>query len=397
MDIKEVDRLWLDTLKRCNEVQRRGLAGVKAIEIGWGGISYVCKVANMSPNTVKKGIYEIKSNKFGNSERLRKKGGGRKKIKDQNSKLKKDFENIMSRNTAGNPMKNVKWTHKSTYSIAKSLKSKGYSISEDTIGRILKEEKYSLQANKKMYEGKSHPDRDEQFCYINDQVDVFLDKKQPVISVDTKKKELVGNFKNSGRIWTKEGQAKHVNAYDYPSFAKGKVVPYGAYDINLNKGFVNVGSSDTAEFAVESIRQWWKQLGKKHYLKAKELLITADSGGSNGYRNRGWKYFLNKFARETRFKITVLHFPPATSKWNKIEHRMFSFISLNWKGQPLTDYEVIINFIKNTTTEKGLEIYARLDKKKYEKGKKFSDEEMEKISIKYHHTFPEWNYTISAN
>ena len=274
----------------------------------------------------------------------------------------------MSHNTAGNPMKNIKWTNKSTYAIRKSLKSKGYSISEDTIGRMLKEEKYSLQANKKMYEGKLHPDRDEQFCYINEQVDIFLNKKQPVISVDTKKKELVGNFKNSGRIWTKKGQVQHVNAYDFPSFAKGKVVPYGAYDINLNKGFVNIGiSSDTAEFAIESIRQWWKQLGKKYYPKAKELLITADSGGSNGYRNRGWKYFLNQFAKETKLKITVLHFPPATSKWNKIEHRMFSFISMNWKGQPLTDYEVVINFIKNTTTEKGLKIYARLDKNKYKK------------------------------
>lgn len=397
MRLKEVDRLWLNTFKKCDEVQRRRLAGVKTIEIGWGGISYVCKLANMSPNTIKRGIHEIKSNKLGDYKRLRRKGGGRKKILDKNPKLKRDFGNIMSCNTAGNPMKNIKWTHLSTYFIAKSLKSKGYFISEDTVGRMLKEEKYSLQANKKMYEGKSHPDRDEQFCYINDQVDIFLDKKQPVISVDTKKKELVGNFKNAGQVWTKNGQAKHVNAYDFPSFSKGKAVPYGAYDINLNKGFVNVGiNNDTAEFAVESIRQWWKQLGIKYYPKAKELLITADSGGSNGYRNRGWKYFLNKFARETGLKVTVLHFPPATSKWNKIEHRMFSFISMNWKGEPLTDYEVIINFIKNTTTDKGLKIYARLDKNKYEKGKKFSEEEMEKINIHYHHSHPEWNYTINS-
>ena len=395
MNRREVGRLWLDTLKRCNEVQRRRLAGVKAIEIGWGGVSYVCKLANMSPNTVKKGMYEVKSTKLGKSERLRKIGGGRKKIMNKNPRLKKDFDNFMKDNTAGNPMKNVKWTHKSTYSIAKNLKSKGYSVSEDTIGRMLKKDKYSLQANKKMYEGKTHPDRDEQFCYINEQVDIFLNKKQPVISVDTKKKELVGNFKNSGRIWTKKGQVQHVNAYDFPSFAKGKVVPYGSYYINLNKGFVNIGiSSDTAEFAVESIRQWWKQLGKRYYPRAKELLITADSGGSNGYRNRGWKYFLNQLTKETGFKITVLHFPPATSKWNKIEHRMFSFISMNWKGKPLTDYEVIINFIKNTTTTKGLEIFARLDKKQYKIGKKFSDEEMERINIMHHEFRPEWNYSI---
>jgi len=397
MQQKEIDRLWLVTLNGCNEVQRRRLAGVKALQIGWGGVSYVCKLANMSPNTIRKGINEINSSKQKESKRLRKKGGGRKKITCENPNLKKDFDNLMRGNTAGNPMKNVRWTNKSTYFIAKHLKSKGHSISEDTVGRILKEEKYSLQANKKMNEGNLHPDRDEQFCYINDQVDIFLKKKQPVISVDTKKKELVGNFKNSGRIWTKEGQAEHVNAYDFPSFAKGKVVPYGAYDIHLNKGFVNVGiSSDTAEFAVESIKQWWKQLGKKHYPKAKELLITADSGGSNGYRNRGWKYYLNQFAKQTGLKITVLHFPPATSKWNKIEHRMFSFISMNWKGKPLTDWEVIINFIKNTTTKNGLKIYARLDKNEYEKGKEFLDKDMGKIKIRYHHSFPEWNYTISA-
>ncbi len=396
MVLDQISKKWIALLKGMDEVQRRRSAGIKAIEIGHGGISKIRNATGMSRDTIRKGVTEIKLGKLEKPSRLRKKGGGRKKVEEASPKIKKEIETIMDGNTAGNPMKNVKWTHKSTYSIAKSLKSKGHSICEDTVGRMLKEDKYSLQANKKMYEGRSHPDRDEQFCYINDQVDIFLDKKQPVISVDAKKKELVGNFKNSGRIWNKEGQAKHVNAYDFPSFSKGKVVPYGAYDINLNKGFVNIGiSSDTSEFAVESIRQWWKQLGKKHYPKAKELLITADSGGSNGYRNRGWKYFLNKFSRETGLNITVLHFPPATSKWNKIEHRMFSFISMNWKGEPLTDYEVIINFIKNTTTEKGLKIYARLDRNKYEKGKKFSDEVMEKIKIHYHHSHPEWNYTIS--
>lgn len=394
MKKEDADKLWLDALSQCNEVQRRRLAAVKAIQIGWGGISRICELTGMSSHTVQKGIHEIKTKKE-LSLKLRKKGGGRKKLSEKYPGLKKELNLLMKDNTAGDPMSSLKWTNKSTYSIAEVLNLKGFNISEVTIGRMLKEEKYSLQANKKMYEGKSHDDRDAQFHYINKQVSIFLKNSLPVISVDTKKKELVGNFKNSGRIWTKKGQAKHVNAYDYSSFAKGKVVPYGAYDINLNKGFVNVGiSSDTAEFAVESIRQWWKQLGIKHYPKAKELLITADSGGSNGYRNRGWKYFLNQFAKETSLKITVLHFPPATSKWNKIEHRMFSFISMNWKGKSLTDYEVIINFIKNTKTEKGLKIYARLDKNKYEIGKKFSDEEMEKINIKHHELFPLWNYTI---
>jgi transposase len=395
MEQEEVDRLWLTALEGCNEVQRRRLAGVKAIQIGWGGISYVCDLAKMSPNTVRKGLNEVKSGSVEKSKRQRKKGGGRKKIRDKNPQLEKDLKRIMDDTTAGDPMRLLKWTHKSTYAITEVLKETGHSISEDTVGRMLKKEKYSLQANKKRYEGTSHPDRDAQFHYINDKAKEFLKKKQPVISVDTKKKELVGNFKNNGRVWRRKGEPEEVNVYDFPNLAKGKVIPYGAYDISLNKGFVNVGiTSDTSEFAVESIRQWWKQLGSKHYPNAKELLITADSGGSNGYRNKGWKYFLHKLAKEAGFKITVLHFPPATSKWNKIEHRLFSFISQNWRGKPLISYQVIINFIKNTKTEHGLEIFARLDKKKYEKGLKFSNEEMEKINVKYHHFHPEWNYTI---
>jgi len=395
MEKRAVDRLWCATLKRCNELQRRRLAAVKALQIGWGGVSYVCNLAKMSPNTVRKGILEVKSGKLGNPNKIRNEGGGRKNLSDKNPQLEKALGKIMSDATAGDPMRLLKWTHKSTYSIATYSKEKGFLISEDTVGRMLKKEKYSLQANKKRYEGKSHPDRDAQFNYINDQAKSFIKKQQPVISVDTKKKELVGNFKNSGKNWRKKGSPEEVNAYDFPDLAKGKIIPYGAYDINLNKGFVNVGiTSDTSEFAVESIRQWWKQLGKKHYPKAKELLITADSGGSNGYRNRGWKYFLNILSNETGLKIKVLHFPPATSKWNKIEHRMFSFISQNWRGKPLISYQVIINFIKNTKTEKGLEIFARLDKNTYQTGKKFSDEEMENINIQYHNFHPEWNYTI---
>jgi len=280
--------------------------------------------------------------------------------------------------------------------LEKEIKRRGYSVSYKTIERRIKKMNYSLQANKKTYEGEPHDDRDEQFRYINKIASIFLNKKQPVISVDTKKKELVGNFKNNGKTWRRKGSPIEVNAYDFKSFSNGKAIPYGTYDLALNKGFVNVGiTSDTSEFAVESIGQWWKQLGKKHYPKAKELLITADSGGSNGYKNRGWKYFLSQLARKTKMKITVLHFPPATSKWNKIEHKLFSFISMNWKGKPLTDYQVIINFIKNTATENGLKVYARLDKKKYEKGRKFSDNEMAKIKLDYHELFPMWNYTIS--
>jgi len=397
METEEIDRLWLTTLHECNEVQRRRLAGVKALQIGWGGVSYVCNLANMSPNTVRKGIREVKLGKVEISKKLRKEGGGRKKLSDKDPQVEKMLEVIMGDATAGDPMGLLKWTHKSTYAIAETFKEKGFSISEDTVGRMLKNEKYSLQANKKRYEGKIHPDRDAQFHYINDRAKKYLMKRQPVISVDTKKRELVGNFKNSGKTWRKKRSPEEVNAYDFPNLAEGKAIPYGTYDLALNKGFVNVGiTSNTSEFAVESIRQWWKQLGKKHYPKAKELLITADSGGSNGYKNRGWKYFLGKFSNETGLKIEVLHFPPATSKWNKIEHRMFSFISQNWRGKPLIDYQVIINFIKNTKTEKGLEIFARLDKNMYQTGRTFSDEEMEKIKIQYHHFHPEWNYTIRS-
>ncbi len=395
--MKGVDeRYILKILEGLNEYQSRLYVAREAISFGRGGIKLLNKITGMSRTTIIKGMKELKGDSLSLNNRIRKEGGGRKKLEHKDSQLEKSLQEIMQEDTAGNPMSFVKWTNKSLHKIEKEIKRRGHTMSYRTVGRRLKEMGYSLQGNKKTFEGLTHPDRDAQFHYINQVVSEFVyKKKQPVISVDTKKKELVGNFKNSGRVWTKKGQAQHVNAYDFPSFSKGKAVPYGAYDINLNKGFVNVGISyDTAEFAVESVRQWWKQLGKKHYPKARELLITADSGGSNGSRNKGWKYFLYKLAKETKIKITVLHFPPATSKWNKIEHRMFSFISQNWKGKPLTDYEVIINFIKNTKTDKGLEIFARLDKKEYKKGLKFSDEDMEKIKLIPHQTHPGWNYTI---
>ncbi len=385
----------LKILNGLNECQSRLYVAREAISFGRGGIKLMNDITGMSRTTIIKGIKELKDESLISDKRIRKEGGGRKKLEENDFQLEKSLREIMEEDTAGNPMSFVKWTNKSLHKIEKEIKRRGHNMSYRTIGRRLKEMGYSLQGNKKTFEGLMHPERDAQFHYINRIVGEFVTKRQPVISVDTKKKELVGNFKNQGRIWTKKGQAEHVNAYDFPSFAKGKVVPYGAYDITLNKGFVNVGISyDTAEFAVESIRQWWKQLGKKHYPNAKELLITADSGGSNGSRNRGWKYFLSQLAKETRLKITVLHFPPATSKWNKIEHRMFSFISQNWKGKPLTDFEVIINFIKNTTTEKGLKIFARLDVNKYQKGKKFTDEDMAKIKLMPHEIHPGWNYTI---
>ena len=400
--MKSCDRKQvLKVLGQLNEYQSRMYIAREALAYGRGGIKLMRKTTGMSRTTIIKGIKELKEEKEQNyltkkiTGRIRKEGGGRKKLEEKYPNLENLLAEVVEENTSGDPMSLVKWSNKSLVKIEEELKRRGCLVSYKTIERRIKKMNYSLQSNKKTYEGKSNDDRDEQFRYINKMANIFLSKKRPVISVDTKKKELVGNFKNNGRNWKKKGCPIEVNAYDFKSFSKGKAIPYGAYDINLNKGFVNVGvSSDTSEFAVESIKQWWKQLGKKHYPKARELLITADSGGSNGYRNRGWKYFLNKFARETKMKITVLHFPPATSKWNKIEHKLFSFISMNWKGQPLTSYELIINFIKNTSTDTGLKVFARLDTKKYEKGKKFSDEEMKKIKIEYHDIFPSWNYTI---
>jgi len=395
MKKENTEKLWLMTLSECNEVQRRRLAGIKAIEMGRGGILYVCKLTGMSHHTVIKGMREVRNTKREPITKLRKEGGGRKTIIEKNPEVKKDIENILEENTAGDPMSKLKWTNKSTYTIAKELTSKGKNISEVTTGRIIKQLGYSLQANIKSKESGSSEKRDSQFRHINKQVNLFAKKNMPVISVDTKKKELVGNFKNDGRKWVKKGKAEIVNVYDFEYLAKGKAIPYGIYEVLKNNGFVNVGiSHDTSEFSVESIRQWWKNIGKKNYKNAKKLLICADSGGSNASRSNLWKFYLQKFANNPVLKITVCHFPPGTSKWNKIEHKMFSFISMNWKGKPLRNYEIILNLIEGTKTKKGLRIKAKMDKKIYELGKKISEKQLEKIYILKHHINPQWNYTI---
>ena len=387
--------LYLSSL---NEVDSRNYLGLWAIELGWGGISKVNKLTGKSVNTIRKGVNEIKSGKNIKSEtgRLRKKGGGRKKIVEKNPEIERLIENILEENTAGDPMSKLRWTNKSTYSITNELKTKGQNISEDTTGRIIKKLGYSLQVNIKSKESGSSEERDSQFRYINEQVKIFAKKNMPIISVDAKKKELVGDFKNNGRRWMKKGKAEIVNVYDFWFLAKGKAIPYGIYDINLNKGFVNVGiDHNTSEFAVESIKQWWNNIGKENYSNAKELLICADGGGSNASRSRLWKFYLQKFANKTGLKITVCHFPPGTSKWNKIEHKMFSFISMNWRGKPLIDYEIIINLIEGTTTKKGLKIKAKIDKGIYELGKKVLEEDFKKINLKEHPINSKWNYTLS--
>jgi Rhodopirellula transposase DDE domain len=292
----------------------------------------------------------------------------------------------------------LKWTNKSTYKIADELRKLEHKIDPDTVGRILKENDYSLQANKKNIEGSSVPERDAQFRYINKLAKEFTNQAYPVISVDAKKKENVGEFKNPGRTWTKKGKAKEVNVYDFPSLGNGKATPYGIYDVNRNEGMVNVGMSyDTSEFAVESIRQWWLMFGRINYPNAKKLMICADGGGSNGSRNRGWKFYLQELVDQIKIPITVCHYPPGTSKWNKIEHCMFSFITMNWKGKPLVSYETIIKLISGTKTKKGLTVASRLDESEYNKGVKISDEDMEKLQIEFHYLHPKWNYSILPN
>ncbi|NQE05033.1 hypothetical protein C5S32_04100 [ANME-1 cluster archaeon GoMg1] len=395
MDKQDKYAPWLKVWSSANEIQKRQIAAVKALELGWGGITTVETLTGMSHTTIRKGIQELQNVDEIKRKRIRMIGGGRKKIEIKYQKVIEYLEKIMDKNTAGDPMSLLKWTNKSTYKISEELKKVGYDICPNTVGRLLKEQDYSLQANVKTIEGSSIPERDEQFKYINKQVKKFIKLGEPVISVDTKKRERVGNFKNNGRTWEKKGLPKEVNVYDFPSLGIGIAILYGIYDVFRNNGFVNVGISyDTSEFAVESIRQWWNLMGKIHYPDLKGLLICADGGGSNGSRRRGWKFFLQELADEMEIPISVCHLPPGTSKWNKIEHRLFSFISMNWKGKPLVNYETIINLISSTTTKAGLTVVARLDDREYEKGRKITDGKMSKIHLKLHSLHPKWNYSI---
>jgi len=389
----------LSYLSTLNELDARHYVALWAMELGWGGISRVREFTGKSMDTIRKGILEIETRSISplrKQGRLRKEGGGRKKIVFKYPEVKKRIESILEETTAGDPMSALRWTNKSTYAIADELSLYGKKVSADTVQRIIRQQGYSLQSNVKSKESGSSEERDSQFQYINSQVKLFAKRKNPVISVDTKKKELVGNFKNAGKRWLKKGEAKMVNIYDFAYLSQGKAIPYGIYELLRNNGFVNVGMShDTSEFAVESIRKWWKHIGKENYPKASALLICADGGGSNASRSKLWKYHLQKLANETQLQIVVCHYPPGTSKWNKIEHKMFSFISMNWRGKPLTSYELIINLIRNTTTKNGLKISAKIDTKIYKKGQKISEEDFQNIHLKSHKVNPQWNYTIS--
>lgn len=382
-------------LPHLNEKQRRLLIAAEARTLGWGGISQVAKATGVSRVTIHKALTEIESKKI-IGERIRKPGGGRKDITEYYPNILEKLEAMVDPVTRGDPRSPLRWTCKSTRQLAQELGRKGYAISNVTVADLLHRLDYSLQANAKTLEGASHPDRDAQFQYINSRVKEFLRRHQPVISVDTKKKELVGNFKNGGKEWQPKGEPEKVEIHGFASPEFPKVIPYGVDDIGKNRGWINVGTDhDTASFAVAGIRRWWFGMGREIYPCAPDLLICADCGGSNGYRVRLWKIELQTLASETGLRITICHFPPGTSKWNKIEHRLFSHISMNWRGRPLVSHEVIVKLIGETTTSKGLEVKAQLDKKRYPVKVKVTDEEMKMVKIKPHNFHGEWNYSIN--
>lgn len=377
-----------------NEKQQRILAATEAIAIGYGGVSKVSKAAGISRTTIHKGIEDLEDEDYSSLERIRLSGGGRKSTHFQNKKLRELIEGLVEDSTMGDPMSPLKWTSKSIREISEHLIKKGEEVSRESVRVILKDLGYSLQANDKSLED-SHPDRDEQFRYINKRVKKFLKEGLPVISVDTKKKELIGNFGNKGKEWRKKGSPRKVKIHDFHEGNQEVGIPYGIYDQARNLGWVNVGCDhDTSAFAVQSIQQWWNYMGKKLYPDVRQLLICADGGGSNGYRVRMWKYKLQEFVDKTGLEVTVCHFPRGTSKWNKIEHRLFSHISMNWKGRPLTSHDVMVNLIGTTKTKTGLKVKAKIDKRRYPTGIKLSDRDMAKVNLKKDKYHGEWNYTI---
>ena len=383
-----------------SERARRMWAAAEARAIGWGGVSQVARATGMARNTIASGLRELQRRgrpRPWERERVRRPGGGRKRLTDHQPELLARLEALIEPTVRGDPQSALRWTTLSVRKLEGVLKKGGANVSYRTVANLLKKLNYTLQGHFKRSEGKvDHPDRDAQFRYINDQAVAALRARRPVISVDTKKKELVGPYKNAGREWRPKGDPIEVLTHDFPDPEVPKAVPYGIYDIGENKGWVNVGmSGDTAEFAVQSIREWWRSMGKPRYPKSRHLLICADSGGSNGYRCHLWKRELQRFATEEKLTITVCHFPPGTSKWNKIEHRLFSFITANWRGWPLTDYRTIVNLIAGTSTKTGLVVKARLDRRTYKRGVKVSKKELEALNLKPHEFHGEWNYTIT--
>jgi Rhodopirellula transposase DDE domain len=377
-----------------DERQRRLLMGAEARSLGHGGIRLVARAAGVREATVSLGADELDAGAEPLG-RVRRPGGGRKRAADLDPGLLPALLALVEPDERGDPMSPLRWTVKSTRNLAGELTRQGHKVSADTVGDLLRAEGFSLQGNAKTLEGQRHPDRDAQFRYISEQVKAHQDSADPVISVDTKKKELVGQFANAGREWRPGGQPVLVNSHDFPQDSAGRAIPYGIYDIAGNAGWVSVGTDhDTAAFAVESVRRWWNAAGRDEYPKARRLLVTADAGGSNGYRTRAWKAELAALAVETGLEITVCHFPPGTSKWNKIEHRLFSHITMNWRGRPLTSHEVIVQTIAATTTRTGLRVRAELDDSPYETGVKVSDRQMDALPLTRHDWHGDWNYTL---
>jgi transposase len=380
-----------------SEKGRRLWAAAEALAAGRGGVAAVHRATGISRTTIYEGIKELENPEElrNNTNRTRGPGAGRKKTMETNPELRGALNALLEPITRGDPESPLRWTCKSLRVLADELKKQGYEVSHRIVGDLLHEMGYSLQSNRKTCEGKQHPDRNEQFEFINLLVEENLEQGNPVISVDAKKKELVGNFKNGGQEWCPKGNPEEVNVYDFLSLAEGRATPYGIYDIGRNDGWVNVGvDKDTSAFAVESIRRWWNDTGKANYPDAEQLVITADGGGSNGSRVRLWKTQLQDFCNEIGIPIVVSHFPPGTSKWNKIEHRLFSFISMNWRGRPLTSYETVLKLISSTTTTKGLSVKADIDLNKYTKGIKVTDAQMRMLDLVRDEFHGEWNYTL---
>jgi transposase len=375
------------------------VAGAAAEMFGRGGKTAVASASGMSRNTVIKAESEVTAG-IEPTPRLRAPGGGDKPLTDRQPDLLEALDELVYPETRGNPMSRLRWTSKSSSRLAEELVTQGYEVSARSVQRLLHRLGYSLQANAKVTEGRQHPDRDAQFHYLNEMADTFIDEDQPVISVDTKKKELIGDYANGGAEWEPEGQPVRVNVHDFADRdlgEHGKAIPYGIYDVANDEGWVNVGdTADTAEFAVESIRRWWNQMGHDRFPGAERLLITADAGGSNGYRLKAWKVQLARLAAETGLDITVCHYPPGTSKWNRIEHRMFSFITMNWRGRPLTSLRVIIELISATTTATGLTIQAGYDPNWYPTKVKITNKQLAAVPLEPHEFHGEWNYTITA-
>jgi hypothetical protein len=378
-----------------DERMRRIIAGNEVRALGSGGVSEISRVCGLSRKAITKGLCEIKERLYLPPGRIRRVGAGRKKLVEHDSKPLLALERLMEPDTVGDPESPWRWVCKSTRALSVELTAQSHPIRHVKVAPLLHAQQYSLQSNRKTEEGEDHPDRDAQFRHINRQVKRSLARGMPVVSVDTKKKELRGNYQNTGRPWRPAQQPVKVNGHDFPDPAVPRAYPYGVYDLRRNRGLGNVGTDhDTGAFAVASLRGWWRYEGHRLYPQAPELLITADGGGSNGSRLRLWKLELQKLAHETGRRIGVCHFPPGTSKWNKIEHRLFSFISSNWRGEPLRDYETVVNMISRTTTAKGLKVNCRLDRRKYPTGRKVTNEEMKLVCLERSHFHGDWNYYI---